>query len=216
MNVGIIDLDRALLDAHLNLGLTQWCAFGDHFRLLFTLVDVNSDKQSARGAWVLSWIEEQDGHRTGDVDLASDKGGNQTQETGEISLPLLQEKIKELHPRFQSFVKDGELVKITLRDLVPPELPRGHVTLLGDAIHPMSTFRGEGGNNAMLDGCKLGDLLGEAIRSVTLDVSDHLKRYESEMRERGTKSVLGSRQAGQRMHAATQDWRRELIGKVYS
>ena len=33
---------------------------------------------------------------------------------------------------------------IRMRDMMPVELPNGRITLLGDAIHPMVPFRGEG------------------------------------------------------------------------
>lgn len=82
---------------------------------------------------------------------------------------------------------------IRMKDMAPVELPRGRVTLLGDAIHPMVPFRGEGGNMAMKDGIVLANsVAGEEGGGV----EDSLKDYEAEMIPRTRKSVLASRAAG--------------------
>jgi 2-polyprenyl-6-methoxyphenol hydroxylase-like FAD-dependent oxidoreductase len=81
---------------------------------------------------------------------------------------------------------------LQMRDMTPPVLPPGRVTLLGDAIHPMVPFRGEGGNMAMKDGMILAQNL--ALNEAG-NVQEVLKLYEAEMSERTTKSVLASRAA---------------------
>lgn len=80
---------------------------------------------------------------------------------------------------------------LQLRDMPPPSLPRGRVTLMGDAVHPMTPFRGEGGNMAMKDGFVLAKTLAMANKNI----QDVLKVYETEMTERATESVLASRAA---------------------
>ena len=82
---------------------------------------------------------------------------------------------------------------IRMRDMTPAELPKGRITLLGDAIHPMVPFRGEGGNMAMKDGIALATGIENEHES---SVEDILKSYEAEMMVRTTRSVLASRKAG--------------------
>jgi 2-polyprenyl-6-methoxyphenol hydroxylase-like FAD-dependent oxidoreductase len=75
----------------------------------------------------------------------------------------------------------------------------GTVVLLGDAAHPMSPFRGEGANMAMLDALALVD----SLRSFGKDDQWEraIVRYEREMLARSRRSVLLSRRAAQEMHS---------------
>lgn len=103
-----------------------------------------------------------------------------------------------VHPDFAEAFRatqvDGILhPPIRMRDMTPVELPRGRITLLGDSIHPMVPFRGEGGNMAMKDGITLASCIaGDDGTSI----EDLLKNYEAEMIPRTKKSVLASRAAG--------------------
>ena len=71
------------------------------------------------------------------------------------------------------------------------------VVLLGDAAHPMSPFRGEGANMAMLDALVLADAL--LNRGTTLEGA--LSSYEREMLQRSRNYVLLSRNAAREMHS---------------
>jgi 2-polyprenyl-6-methoxyphenol hydroxylase-like FAD-dependent oxidoreductase len=44
---------------------------------------------------------------------------------------------------------EGMEVYIPVRDLFPSVIPEGRITLLGDAFHPMTCFKCEGGNHTM-------------------------------------------------------------------
>jgi 2-polyprenyl-6-methoxyphenol hydroxylase-like FAD-dependent oxidoreductase len=70
--------------------------------------------------------------------------------------------------------------------------------LLGDAAHPMSPFRGEGANMAMLDALVLVDLLN---RSKEGRLEHVLVRYEQEMLDRTRRYVLLSRRSAMEMHS---------------
>lgn len=64
---------------------------------------------------------------------------------------FVMEYLDGVHPEFadvfQATQVDGILLPpLKMRDMTPVELPRGRITLLGDAIHPMVPFRGQGGN----------------------------------------------------------------------
>lgn len=81
-------------------------------------------------------------------------------------------------------------------EFVPPEtLPRGRVTLMGDAAHTMMPFKGAGANTALKDACELGQLLigaGEGKLKIEL-----LNEYSRTLCARGQKLVLASREASQ-------------------
>lgn len=86
---------------------------------------------------------------------------------------------------------------------VPPKrLPRGRVTLLGDAAHTMIPFKGVGANTAIRDACDLAKLLVESVRREGggegggYSVDWILKRYEGPMLERGREMVLSTRESG--------------------
>ena len=84
------------------------------------------------------------------------------------------------------------------RDPMPPP-PKGKkslVTLLGDAAHPMSCFKGQGANTALFDGPHLVKLL------TTLPTSSAVAVYEREMVARSSKRVLASREAAVSLHSA--------------
>jgi 2-polyprenyl-6-methoxyphenol hydroxylase-like FAD-dependent oxidoreductase len=103
-----------------------------------------------------------------------------------------------VHPDFAEAFRatqvDGILhPPIRMRDMTPVELPRGKITLLGDAIHPMVPFRGEGGNMAMKDGITLASCIASEDDT---SIEDMLKKYDAEMIPRTRKSVLASRAAG--------------------
>jgi len=92
--------------------------------------------------------------------------------------------------------------------LLQPELLEkgGQVTLLGDAAHPMSPFKGQGANQALLDalslargitkGCKpLSNWREEGIRKCVLAA------FEKEMLKRSATKVKDSAEAAELLHS---------------
>jgi salicylate hydroxylase len=73
------------------------------------------------------------------------------------------------------------------------------VTLLGDAAHPMSPFKGQGANQALLDALSLARSLHRARRRGQ-SVARALTEYEQEMTARSAKKVTASSAAAQFLH----------------
>ncbi|KAI0419884.1 FAD/NAD(P)-binding domain-containing protein [Xylaria grammica] len=82
------------------------------------------------------------------------------------------------------------------RDAVIPSLPStGRVTMIGDAVHPMTPWRGEGGMHAIRDALNLSKVI-ESFRNNYPGWSQHaLESYHQEILERGHRAVDLSRNA---------------------
>jgi 2-polyprenyl-6-methoxyphenol hydroxylase-like FAD-dependent oxidoreductase len=94
------------------------------------------------------------------------------------------------------------------RELLKSELLEkgGQVTLIGDAAHPMSPFKGQGANQALLDaltlarGISKGCRVASQWRKVGIRESV-LTEFESEMLERSASKVKDSAEAAQFLHS---------------
>lgn len=112
---------------------------------------------------------------------------------------------------FKSIVQnipiDSEIEPVPLTDWVPrrnsDDIFGGRVVLMGDAMHSMVMYRGEGANHAIVDVSVLLDAL-KPLYSNTLDLTvrkvdkafrDAVDRYEDEVVARTEIAVLASRQA---------------------
>jgi 2-polyprenyl-6-methoxyphenol hydroxylase-like FAD-dependent oxidoreductase len=97
-------------------------------------------------------------------------------------------------------VYDRELLKSEL-------LKKGkRTTLIGDAAHPMSPFKGQGANQALLDALALARGISKGCRPlsqwrVTGVRKNVLTEFESEMLERSASKVKDSAEAAQLLHS---------------
>ncbi|MGW7486963.1 FAD-dependent oxidoreductase [Streptomyces sp. NPDC054786] len=108
------------------------------------------------------------------------------------------------HPGLHQAVREAEpedcfVQKVRVADR-PPTWPAGRVTLLGDAIHPMSPAGGTGANTALRDAAVLADKL-TAVRRPARPVSA-VAAYETEMRRYGFAAVAESLRYGERFAQA--------------
>jgi 2-polyprenyl-6-methoxyphenol hydroxylase-like FAD-dependent oxidoreductase len=94
------------------------------------------------------------------------------------------------------------------RELLEPELlAKGQqVTLIGDAAHPMSPFKGQGANQALLDALSLARVISRGCRPFSQWRKVGLRKsvlteFESEMLERSATKVNDSAAAAQFLHS---------------
>ncbi|SHG30399.1 FAD-dependent oxidoreductase [Flavobacterium defluvii] len=94
------------------------------------------------------------------------------------------------------------------RELLKSELLEkgGSVTLIGDAAHPMSPFKGQGANQAVLDALTLARTITKKCNPLSQWRKRGLREsvlteYEAEMLERSAVKVKGSADAAQFLHS---------------
>jgi len=80
------------------------------------------------------------------------------------------------------------------------------VTLIGDAAHPMSPFKGQGANQALLDALALARGISIGCRPLSqwreIGVRESvLSEFESEMIERSAPKVIDSAEAAEYLHS---------------
>ncbi|ANW95779.1 monooxygenase [Wenyingzhuangia fucanilytica] len=149
----------------------------------------------------------------------------------QLSFPMLEDEAKELSAKGAKALKAEaytrvpwhhpipQILEATLeseitgypvydRALLKPEfLEQGkQVTLIGDAAHPMSPFKGQGANQALLDALALARGISKGCRPLSLwkEVgirTSVLKDFESEMLKRSAIKVKDSAAAAEFLHS---------------
>jgi 2-polyprenyl-6-methoxyphenol hydroxylase-like FAD-dependent oxidoreductase len=94
------------------------------------------------------------------------------------------------------------------RELLKAELLKkaGAVTLIGDAAHPMSPFKGQGANQALLDALALARSIGVACTPLSKWKETGVREivlteFEEEMLERSASKVKDSAEAVELLHS---------------
>lgn len=92
------------------------------------------------------------------------------------------------------------LSPLEIRD---PSNAHSHITFLGDSLHPMSPFKGQGANQALLDSLLLANALrnSQLVHSSRRPISTALAMYEEEACRRSSIKVLRSRAAASSLHS---------------
>jgi 2-polyprenyl-6-methoxyphenol hydroxylase-like FAD-dependent oxidoreductase len=149
----------------------------------------------------------------------------------QLSFPMSEKEAKELSAKGAKFLKEEackrtqwhepipQILAATKEDLVSgyPVYDRelltsellekcGKATLIGDAAHPMSPFKGQGANQALLDALALARGISKACgplskwREIGIRKSV-LTEFEAEMLERSASKVKDSAEAAQFLHS---------------
>ncbi|KAK3941443.1 hypothetical protein QBC46DRAFT_382699 [Diplogelasinospora grovesii] len=158
------------------------------------LNEVHPDGKSGKYYWLVGW---------NDDEAASENKPYWTiTATQEQMMAIAREKAQQVFdPVFQEIIEKTPVTgmkcpPLIFRDLEleREDIPAGRVTLLGDAAHCMTPFRGEGGVCAMGDSLDLARAIGRLSRGE--DTLEHaMASYRDIMLERGVKAVRASRQA---------------------
>ncbi|MCJ1245622.1 hypothetical protein MMC30_002826 [Trapelia coarctata] len=192
---GEVTLTKEQYEHQVALAPSFYMAQAEDFRIFIATKGVSEDKATSRYYWFVSWIDP----------AAAEHDFWTLHASREELLEYAATKVAGAHPKFLEVIQltkpEGIVCPpIRLRDWLPGDIPRGRVTLLGDAIHPMTFFRGEGANHALQDGLKLANVLAEAFGPEGPegpDIADTLEVYEKEMLQRGRDAVLESRAAAE-------------------
>ena len=149
----------------------------------------------------------------------------------QLSFPMTENEAKELSAQGSKALKEEacrrtqwhspvpEILAATLeaqisgypvydRELLSSELlaKAGKATLIGDAAHPMSPFKGQGANQALLDALKLARRISRKCRPLSdwrkTGIRENvLTKFEAEMLERSAIKVKDSADAAQFLHS---------------
>jgi len=111
---------------------------------------------------------------------------------------LVLDRIRNWHPDYSVLVCASDpstFNVVSIKTSVPvAPWPSRRITLIGDAIHSMTPYRGIGANTALRDAALLCASLGDAARGAGA-IEAAINDYERQMREYGFAAVRSSLQA---------------------
>ena len=129
--LGNATLSEAQYEAQLECARSFYFVASRGFRMLKGLVSVAEDKATARHYWAMNWQ---------DPEACSPDFWALNVPPAE-RLAFVLKTIEGVDERFASVIKatrvEDMAAPLALKDLVPMGMPRGRVSLLGDAAHPM-------------------------------------------------------------------------------
>lgn len=199
-------------------GSTIAAGVGDNFNTFVTVANASKD-----GSVDLDWTYSR--ARNGDSDALWMPNRGEI-----IAVPqhLLKEiRSKNLVPPFSTLVnadaiKKGKVYNWRIwsmqvkRQELDPAAETG-VVFIGDAVHAMPIFGGEGGNHAILDGVELVEaILARKNETLTAeDVATSIREFYDGAHQRGQDAVRRCAQRFSQFHQPTSKWRKvaEMVAK---
>ncbi|KAI1339723.1 FAD/NAD(P)-binding domain-containing protein [Xylariaceae sp. FL0016] len=190
--IGETTLSGPAMERQLSLGHSCYVAgpADARFSLFVGLSKINEDL-SGDYYWFLVWQD--------DAVEAPDYWLKSASKTAKHTHAL--KLAQSLDPKFHEIIqltpeegiRDGQM---QYRDAEIADLPAPQrLILLGDAAHPMTPFRGEGGMHAIRDAMNLADALGQVDMTKEGSLQANLQNYQQEMSRRGLDAVRNSRNA---------------------
>ncbi|KAI1633025.1 putative monooxygenase [Biscogniauxia mediterranea] len=193
--VGEIELSGAEFSRQLELGHSAYIVMGeskDQCSLFAALNKVSPDGKMGYYYFILHWVDEEAARST------EDKPFWTVNATKEELAAFAREKAK-MYPEHLRVLLDKVPVDryrrpgIVLQsvELTADQLPLGRVTLIGDAAHSMTPFRGEAGVCALTDGLRLGHVITriKETQAQGAEYEQLIAEYRDDMLERGSKSI---------------------------
>ena len=194
MSIATSPLDRCLLtspEPYHKVGSAAIISSGPNVRYLIGARAIEEDRSSASYYYALCF-------KSDNTDV--DSKWAQTASQQELYNKAV-ELTKDMPPLLRSIIEQTgpehiPTPPLRFGEFVPPRyLPRGRVTVMGDAAHSMIPFCVAGANTAAQDACDLGRLIGQGVRDGQ-ELDWVLQEYERLMLPRGKKNVLASRAVG--------------------
>ncbi|KAF7726140.1 hypothetical protein EC973_009032 [Apophysomyces ossiformis] len=196
-------VDKETYEVYKHFSSTQFMAFGrlennETVAMFVTVNDISEDGERYQMLYSLSRYDPQ--------------GLLPLKDTNEDLLKQAKEWSKGFEGALRQLVMDSPpdtiVTDLKVRERSPSEEIRsnsakGRVTLVGDAAHTMTMFRGEGGNHAILDSMLLFKQILE-VHQGKKSLSDALNAYLDEMIPRGSKAVFESHQACENTHRSPE------------
>ncbi|KAI8624184.1 putative monooxygenase [Xylariaceae sp. FL1651] len=180
-----VELDEKDMWEHLHLGTSLWGIDykdpnGERTWFMSFTDKIAPDAKSGKFYFSLIWKDP----------AAAEKDFWIYSATKEQLYKCMRQRAATIPTRFSNVIKKAkpEGVKtppLRLSTLVLKSMPVGRVTLLGDAAHSMTPFRGEGGSQAMMDAVRLGEALVKCDKFDTDSIKGLLGPYQDEMLQRG-------------------------------
>ncbi|KAJ5404320.1 FAD-dependent urate hydroxylase [Penicillium cosmopolitanum] len=194
--VGEVVLSGKEFEKQLELGYSGYVAHDANSqdegsgRIFVGLNSVNADGKSGNYYWSVSYI-----------DPAASNLPHWTSYANKARrYELALEKTSHLKSEFTEIIRQTGVqgvsdIQMCLRELELQDLPTGRVTLLGDAAHCMTPFRGEGGVQAMRDALHLSKAITLIVKNTDggNELNSVMGEYQKEMLSRGGTAVRLSR-----------------------
>ncbi|KAJ2985305.1 hypothetical protein NUW58_g5606 [Xylaria curta] len=185
---GSCTLEGEELEEQLRLGHSLYIvdmnsANGSPMILLITLIEMHPNSNSGKAGFGLVWPD--DGATKEDFWVY-------TADAQEL-YDFVVEKTKCLPAKYLTTIKRTDAQKcvpvLKLNTLLMDSMPTGRITLLGDAAHAMTPFRGEGGFHAISDALNLARAIGKINKDDVDNIKEIFGPYQVEMLERGKRAA---------------------------